>query len=91
MVPLVAVENFLVAAVTVFALALTAIALLAWRRTKDRHMVFLGAAFGMFFAKGIVLTAALFLLEIALPTLVVLWGAFDLTILAFFYGFTLRR
>lgn len=91
MASVVAIENILVAGVTVFALALTVIAALAFRRTGDRHLFFLAAAFSLFFVKGLVLTAALFLTPIALPTLILLWGAFDLVILASFYGFTLRR
>lgn len=86
-----AIENFLVAAVTVFALALTVIASLAWRRTGDRRLVFLGVAFALFAAKGIVLTWALFLAPLAWPTFILVLGAFDLAILASFYGVTLRR
>ena len=88
---LVAIENFLVAAVTVFAFALTVIGAAAFRRARDSHLLLLAIAFGLFFAKGLVLTAALFLTPIALPTLILVWGAFDLLILAFFYAFTLRR
>lgn len=86
-----AVENVIVAAVMVLAFTLTFIAVLAWRRTRDAHVVFLGVAFAVFFVKGLVLTAALFFTEISLPTLIILWGAFDLVILVLFYGFTLRR
>lgn len=75
----------------VLAFTLTLIAVFAWRRTRDAHVVFLGVAFAVFFLKGLVLTAALFVAQIALPTLIVVWGAFDLVILALFYGFTLRR
>lgn len=88
---MVAVENVIVAAVMVLSFTLSVIALLAWRRTRDARVVFLGLAFGIFFVKALVLTAALFLAEIALPTLIVIWGTFDLAILALFYGFTLRR
>jgi len=90
-IPVVAIENFLVAAMTVFALALTVIALLAWKRTRDFRLLFLGASFALFSTKGVVLTLVLFLTPMPLPTLVVIWGAFDLAILASFYGFTLRR
>jgi len=38
-----------------------------------------------------VLTSAIFLTQVELPTLILVWGAFDLVILALFYGFTLRR
>lgn len=86
-----AIENVIVAALMVLAFTLMVIAVLAWRRTRDAHVVFLSVAFAVFFAKGLILTAALFLTQIALNTLVVVWGAFDLLILALFYGFTLRR
>jgi|GEM_PF-7051733 len=88
---MVAIENILLAAVAVFALALTVIALLAWRRTGDRHMLVLAAAFGAFFSKGLALTIVLFLQLLGLTELFVLALTFDLFILALFYGFTLRR
>jgi len=86
-----AVENVIVAAVMVLAFTLTVIALLAWRRTRDAHVVFLSVARSVFFVKGLVLTSAIFLTQVELPTLILVWGAFDLVILALFYGFTLRR
>ena len=88
---MVAVENVLLAAVTVFAFALAAIAILAWRRTRDGHLALLGAAFAVFFAKGLFLTIALFVGWHDLVQLLVLSATFDLVILALFYGFTLRR
>lgn len=88
---MVAIENIVLAAVSVFALALTAIALLAWRRTRDYHLILLAGAFGVFFVKGLLLTVAVFQGWSDLAQLVVLSGAFDLVILALFYGFTLRR
>jgi predicted membrane protein len=56
----VAIENILLAAVSVFSLALTLIAVLAFRRTRDQHLIFLAAAFGVFFLKGLLLTIFLF-------------------------------
>ena len=88
---MVAIENVLLAAVSVFALALTLIAVIAFRRTRDGHLVFLAAAFGAFFLKGLVLTIFLFSPTIDLRQMFVLSGALDLVILALFYGFTLRR
>lgn len=88
---MVALENILLAAVSVFALVLTVIAVLAWRRTRDNPMLFLAAGFCVFFVKGLVLTVALFLEDSDLVTLFLVSGAFDLSILAIFYGFTLRR
>ena len=91
MVSVVAIENVLLAAVSVFALALTVIALVAVRRTKDANLAFLGAAFGVFFLKGLVLTILLFMGSIDLRPLFLVSGSLDLVILALFYGFTLRR
>lgn len=88
---MVAVENVLFAAVTVVAFALAAIALLAWRRTGDRHLALLSTAFVVFFVKGLFLTVALFGNWRDLAQLLVLSATFDLVILALFYGFTLRR
>ncbi len=88
---MVAVVNILLAAVTVVAFALCAIALLAWRRVREGHMLLLGAAFAIFFAKGLFLTVALFEGWSDLGQLLVLSSIFDLVILALFYGFTLRR
>jgi len=83
--------NVLLAAVTVFALALTGIAFLAFRRTRDAHLVFLAAAFGVFFLKGLLLTIFLFTNTIGLAEFFLVSGSLDLAILALFYGFTLRR
>jgi hypothetical protein len=85
------VENVIVAAVMVFSATLSFIALLAWRRTRDAQVIFLSIAFGFFFVKALVLSAALFVTTVDLPMLIILWGGFDLLILVLFYGFTLRR
>ncbi len=88
---MVAIVNILLAAVTVVAFALSVIALAAWRRVGETHMLLLGAAFAIFFAKGLFLTVALFAGWSDLGQLLVLSAIFDLLILALFYGFTLRR
>ncbi len=88
---MVAIVNILLAAVTVVAFALSVISLLAWRRAHDGHLLLLGAAFAIFFAKGLFLTLALFGGWSDLAQLLVLSSVFDLIILALFYGFTLRR
>lgn len=88
---MVAIVNILLAAVTVVAFALAAISLFAWRRARDVHLLLLGAAFTIFFVKGLFLTVALFSGWTDLSGLLVLSSVFDLAILALFYGFTLRR
>ena len=88
---MVAIVNVLLAAVTVVAFALATISLFAWRRAGDTHFVLLGAAFAIFFVKGLFLTVALFTGWADLAELLVVSSIFDLAILALFYGFTLRR
>jgi hypothetical protein len=88
---MVAIENVLLAAVSVFALALTVIAVLAFRRTRDVHLIFLAAAFGVFSVKGLLLTLLFFTSTVGLSAFFLLSGFLDLAILALFYGFTLRR
>jgi hypothetical protein len=88
---LVAIENVLLAAVSVFALALTGIAIVAFRRTRDAHLIFLASAFAVFFLKSLLLTIFLFMSSIGLAEFFLLSGFLDLVILGLFYGFTLRR
>jgi hypothetical protein len=88
---MVAVENVLLAAVTVVALALAAIAFVAWRRARDVHLMLLSAAFAVFFVKGLFLTVTLFAGWQDLAQLLIVSASLDLVILALFYGFTLRR
>src|SRR3989442_2123937 len=88
---MVAIENVLLAAESVFALVLTVIAVLALRRAKDMHLAYLAAAFGIFFLKALVLTISLFALSLPPGQIFLLSGSLDLVILALFYGFTLRR
>lgn len=88
---MVEIENVIVAAVAVLSITLMFIAIRAWRRTRDVHVIFLGLAFGIFFIKALILTVALFVTTVAPSTLIVVSGAFDLLILTLFYGFTLRR
>ena len=88
---MVAVENVLLAAESVFALVLTVIAVLALRRARDARLAFLAAAFGIFFLKALLLTISLFILSFSSAQIFLLSGSLDLVILALFYGFTLRR
>ena len=85
------VENIIIAGVSVLALALTVIGALAYRRTRERSIVVLTAAFAVFFVKGLALSAYLFLGVTDLTTLFLVAGGFDVVILALFYVFTLRR
>lgn len=86
-----AIENVLLAAVTVLSLALTGVAIAAYRRTRDAHLVFLATAFSVFSLKSILLTYFLFTDTIGLTGFFLLSGFLDLAILILFYGFTLRR
>src|SRR5439155_23980175 len=57
---MVLIENVLLGAESIFALALTVIAVLALRRAKDRHLAYLAAAVGVFFLKALLFTVFLF-------------------------------
>jgi len=84
------VENIATASLTVFALALTLIALRAWRFSGSRKVLLLAAGFALFFAKGLVLSLGLFVVpdweELLLPSVL-----FDLSILTVFYLAALKR
>jgi len=84
-------ENLVAAAISVLAFALTVIGALAFRRTRDRSLLVLTAAFALFFVKGVALTVYLFLGVQDLSALFLVVGGFDVAILAAFYVFTLRR
>jgi hypothetical protein len=84
-------ENLTAAALTVFALALTLVALRAWRHTRSPKILLLTVGFGLFFIKGVVISVLLFR-EVAweesvfLPSLLL-----DLVILAVFYAAVIKR
>ena len=82
---MIAVENILFAALTVFAFALAVISLLAWRLARDSHLLFLGAAFVVFFVKGLFLTLALSSAGPYLSHPPILSAGFHLAVLALFY------
>jgi hypothetical protein len=84
-------ENLATAALTVLALALTIIALRAWMHTRSRKVLFLALGFGLFFAKGVVLSIGLFTTaewedRFLLPSLLL-----DLVALSLFYASVLKR
>lgn len=87
----IAVENIVAAGVTLFAFLLTVISVAAFRRTGDRGLLLLAAAFGIFFGKGITITLFLFFRTPSLATLFLASGVFDLAVLSLFYVTTLRR
>lgn len=82
-------ENLATAALTVFALVLSVIGLRAWHHTNSPKVMLLASGFLLFFVKGLVLSAGLFLFpaweQLLLPSVV-----FDLAILAVFYVAILR-
>lgn len=84
-------ENLATAAMTVIAASLTVLSLLAWRHSRSRKVLFLSVGFGLFFIKGLALSAGLFLSvdwgERLLPPSVIL----DLVILLVFYAAVLQR
>lgn len=84
-------QNLLTAATTVTAAVLTLVAIRAWQHTGQAKVGLIAIAFGLFFVKGLVLSAGLFLTtswgEALLP-----WSvALDLGILVLFYLAILKR
>ena len=77
-------ENVLTGWLTVFALLLTVLALLAYRRSANAKMLGIAAAFGLFFAKGLLVTYALFTAT-TLETIWVPMALFDTFALLGFY------
>ena len=84
-------ESFAAAAVTIFAVALLAIALLAYRRGREGGLLFLAAAFALFAIKGVLLTAFTLTGEPSLGTYVAVGSLLDVAVLALMYAMTLRR
>lgn len=86
-----AIQNLLTAAMTVTAAVLSLVALRAYRHTGRIKIAYVAGAFALFLAKGVVLSAGLFLTtswgEALLP-----WSvALDLGILILFYLAILKR
>jgi len=84
-------ENLLAAGMTVFAAALTGIGVVAYRRTHDRKLLAVTAAFALFLLEGVVLSIALFARTLDLLGLFLITGGFNFAILALMYAATLRR
>lgn len=79
-----------VAATTVIALAMLAVAFRAYRRNRGARYLLLTVAFGLFAAKGLLLSAALFLLPDT-GRLLAPATAFDALILLALYAAISRR
>lgn len=78
------VENVATAALVVVALAMTVIALRAWRESRSEKVLLLAMGFGFFLLKGLLLAVGLFTVspweQLLVPSLVL-----DLAILGVFY------
>lgn len=82
----------LVLGVALVSLVLTVLALRAWRRRDNPKLLFVVAAFALFFVKGTLTAWSLFTGTIAHETLEVLLSGFDLLILMLLVTpFLLRR
>jgi len=79
------------ALVTLLSSALLIVALLAYRRGREKGMVFLAAAFALFAVKGALLTASVLLGVPALADAATLLALLDVGVLALLYAVTLRR
>lgn len=80
-------ENLLTPAFTVVALALTLVALRAWRHARSPKTLLLALGFGLFLTKGIILSVGLFYSgqwedQLLLPGLLLDLGALSLFYLA---------
>ena len=84
------VENAVAGFLTVFALLLAVLAVLAWRRSRNPKVLGIALAFALFFAKGLLVTVALFTTA-ALDTVWVPMAGFDTAALLAFYVAALRR
>lgn len=78
-------ENVATAALTVVALGLTIISLRAWLHRRSNKVALLASGFGLFLAKGLMLSVGLFVAtdweSLITPTIVI-----DLGILGVFYA-----
>ena len=53
-------EDLLVPWVTIFSFVLFLIAIISYNRTRNKRLIFVTSAFGLFFIKGILLTVGLY-------------------------------
>ena len=82
-------ENVLAGWLTAFSLLLAIVAVLAYRRSANRKILLIAIAFALFFAKGLVVTYALFTSTL-LSDVWVLMAAFDTVALFVFYASAVR-
>jgi len=73
-----------------FAALLTAVSLLAYRRSANPKLLGVAAAFALFFVKGLIVTIALFT-AVTLDSLWVPMGVMDSVILLVFYLAAVKR
>src|SRR5206468_10304511 len=88
---MVLIENVLLGAESIFALALTVIAVLALRRAKATPLAYLAAAVGVFFLKALLFTVFLFVVGLSLRPFLLPSRSPDPVILALLSGCSLRR
>jgi hypothetical protein len=88
---MVALENITTAAMTLTAALLAAIALRAWIHTRSQKVLLLGAAFVLFFIKGLMLSIGLFTSASWGDSLLGPSVVFYLGILLLFYLSVLKR
>lgn len=82
-------ENAVAGWLTVFSALLAVVAVLAYRRSRNSKMLGVAVAFGLFFAKGIVVTYALFT-AVTLEDVWVPMAAFDTVALLAFFASALK-
>ncbi len=82
-------ENLVAGWLTVFSFGLAVVAVLAYRRSRNPKLLGIAIAFTLFFAKGVVVTVALFTTA-RLDAVWVPMAALDTVALLAFYGSALK-
>lgn len=85
------IENVIYAFMVVFSLALAAIAVKAFRQSKNLKVMIVAIAFILFFAKGILFSVQLFTSVLNQTNLWIFSGLLDIGILSTIFLATLKR
>ncbi len=84
------IENIVFSFFTVLTATLLVISVLAYKRGRNKKMLLLAGVFGIFFVKGLVITASLFFDLLDAYQILIVFGSFDCVGVFFLYLSTLR-
>jgi hypothetical protein len=84
-------HEIVIALVTVFALTITIISALSYRKSHNRKVLIVTVCFALFFVKGIVLSLGIFMEDAEWGTLLLLSTIFDLVILVLLFMAIISR